>query len=80
MPFNLVPTPVLEVLLNEAPDTQQTFQAIAELNRLRAAHCHLLTHFVAVKSQTEASTAGLQSLLGEIKPHNTAHLTRGQLE
>lgn len=80
MPFKLVPTPVLELILNEAPATPQTDQAIAELQRLRDVHCHLLTHFVAVKQQTEASTAGLQSLLGEVKPQPTAHLTRGLLE
>lgn len=67
MPFSLVPTPVLEWLL-ESTDDPKADQAIAELNKLRDAHCHLLTHFVAIKTQTEASTSGLKSLLGSVQP------------
>ena len=80
MPFSLVPTPVLESMLNEAPATPTTGQAIAELNRLRDAHCHLLTHFVAVKQQTDASHAGLRLLLGEVQPEPAAHFPRRLLE
>lgn len=80
MPFSLVPTKVLEILLNEAPVNPQTEQAIAELQRLRDVHCHLLTHFVAIRNQTEASTAGLQSLIDEIESDSTAHLTWDHLE
>ena len=76
MPFSLVPTPVLELMLNESDNDK----AIEEYQRLRDVHCHLLTHFVAIKAQTEASHAGLKSLLGEVEPHPAAHLPRRLLE
>lgn len=76
MPFSLVPTPVLELILNESDNDK----AIAEYRRLRDVHCHLLTHFVAVKTQTEASHAGLKSLIGEVEPHPAPHFPRRLLE
>lgn len=68
MPFSLVPTPVIEWILQNTDDPKAD-QAIAELNKLRDVHCHLLTHFVAVKQQSEASTSGLKSVLGGIQTH-----------
>lgn len=79
MPFSLVPTPFIETILNHSTHPQAD-QAIEELNRLRDVQCHLLTHYVAVQRQTQASGAGLQSLISEIKPKPSTHLTRGQLE
>lgn len=67
MPFSLVPTPVIECILQNTDDPKAA-QAIAELNKLRDVHCHLLTHFTAVKTQTDASASGLKSLLGSVQP------------
>lgn len=75
MPFSLVPTPILELMLNES-DHPETEKAIEELNRLREIHCHLATHLIAVKQQTDASVAGIQSLLSEIQPSPSTKLTR----
>lgn len=75
MPFSLVPTPVLELMLNES-DHPEADKAIEELNRLREMHCHLATHLIAVKQQTDASVAGIHSLLGKVEPHTAAKLTR----
>lgn len=75
MPFSLVPTPILEMMLEDAPP-----QAVAEYLRLREAHCHLVNHLRATKTQTEATVSGLQSLLDEIKPNATAHLAGRLLE
>lgn len=68
MPFSLVPTPVIEWILQNTDDPKAD-QAIAELNKLRDVHCHLLTHYVAVKRQTDSSASGLKSLLGDVQPH-----------
>jgi hypothetical protein len=73
VPFSLVPTPVIEWILQNTDDPKAD-QAISELNKLRDVHCHLLTHFVAVKAQTEASTSGLKSLLGNVQTHPTQTL------
>lgn len=62
MPFSLVPTPIIESILNDS-DHPQAAKAIEELNRLRDVQCHLVTHFVAVQRQTQASGAGLRSLV-----------------
>ena len=74
-PFSLVPTPLLEIMLNDAPQ-----ETVEEYLRLREAHCHLVNHLRATKTQTEATVSGLQTLLDEIKPNATTHLTRRSLE
>jgi len=66
MPFNLVPTPFLELMLDRA-ENEAAKKAIEELNKMREIQCHLVTHFLAVKRQTEASAAGLDSLLNVVK-------------
>jgi hypothetical protein len=53
----------------ETTDNPKAEEAIAELNKLRAVHCHLLTHFVAVQQQTQSSASGLRSVLGEMNKH-----------
>lgn len=63
MPFSLVPTPFIEWIL-QTTDHPKADQAIAELNKLRDVHCHLLTHFVAVQNQTQASASGIRSVVG----------------
>lgn len=68
MPFSLVPTPFIEWIL-QTTDDPKADQAIAELNKLRDVHCHLLTHFVAVQNQTQSSASGLRSVLGEVHMH-----------
>lgn len=68
MPFSLVPTPVIELIL-QTTDDPKADEAIAELNKLRDVHCHLLTHFTAVKTQTDASASGLRSVLGDVPTH-----------
>ena len=68
MPFSLVPTPVIEWIL-QTTDDPKVDEAIAELNKLRDVHCHLLTHFVAVKQQTDSSASGIKAVLGEIQTH-----------
>ena len=68
MPFSLVPTPTLELLLEQS-DHPQANQAVIELIRLRDANCHLLTHFVAVQNQTKISASGIKSVLGGIQTH-----------
>lgn len=73
MPFSLVPTPVIEWILQNTDDPKAD-QAIAELNKLRDVHCHLLTHFVAVQSQTQASASGLRSVIGEVHMHPATSL------
>lgn len=75
MPFSLVPTPMLEIMLNDAPP-----EAVDEYLRLREAHHHLVNHLRATRTQTEATVSGLQALLDEIKPNATTHLTRRILE
>lgn len=67
MPFNLVPTPFLELMLDRNSEKEAAKKAIEELNKLREIQCHLVTHFLAVKRQTEASAAGLDSLLNSVK-------------
>jgi hypothetical protein len=67
VPFSLVPTPTLELLLEQS-DHPQANQAVIELIRLRDANCHLLTHFVAVQNQTKISAAGIKSVLGDVRP------------
>lgn len=67
MPFSLVPTPVIEWIL-QTTDDPKADEAIAELNKLRDVHCHLLTHFTAIKTQTDASASGIKSVLGEVNP------------
>ena len=74
-PFSLVPTPLLEMMLNDAPQ-----ETVEEYLRLREAHHHLVNHLRATRTQTEATVSGLQSLLDEIKPNTPAHLTRRSLE
>ncbi len=74
-PFSLVPTPLLEMMLSDAPQ-----EAVDEYLRLREAHCHLVNHLRATKTQTEATISGLQSLLDEIKPDGSTHLTRRRFE
>lgn len=79
MPFSLVPTAFIEAILNHS-NHPNTDKAIEELNRMRAVQCHLVTHLMAVQRQTQASTAGLQSLISEVQPKASAHLTRSLLE
>jgi len=79
MPFSLVPTPALELIIEES-DHPHADKAVEELRKLRDINCHLLTHFVAIKQQTEASTAGLQSLVREIEPEAPPHLSGRLLE
>lgn len=62
-PFSLVPTPILELMLQDAPE-----EAIEEFNRLRDIHCHLLTHLRATKQQTDSTVDELQSILNQAKP------------
>lgn len=57
MPFSLIPTPVLEWML----DNSNNQEAIDEYNRLREIHCHLATHLIAVKQQTDSTVAGIQA-------------------
>lgn len=82
MPFNLVPTPFLELMLDRRGDTPEAEKAIEELNRLREIQCHLVTHFLAVKRQTEASAASLDSLVNGVKTGGDAppHLAGRLLE
>lgn len=74
MPFSLVPTPVIEWILQSSDDPKAD-EAIAELNKLRDVHCHLLTHFTAVQNQTKSSAAGLRSVLGDVQTHSDPPLT-----
>lgn len=74
-PFSLVPTPLLEMMLSDAPQ-----EAVDEYLRLREAHCHLVNHLRATKTQTEATVSGLQALLDEIKPDGSTHFARRRLE
>lgn len=69
-----VSTSNLERVLNNAEDTAVTQAAIDELNRLRELNHYLLTHLAAVKRQTDASLAGVLSLVGEVESHRSAHL------
>lgn len=52
----------------------------AELQRLRDVNCHLLTHYVATKQQSEATHAGLDLLLGKVEPDPPPQLTRRRLK
>ena len=63
MPFCLVPTPFLETILNN-DESPHADKAIEELRRLKEVNCHLAAHLIAVKQQTEASAASLQSIVG----------------
>lgn len=75
MPFSLVPTPLLEIMLEDAPQ-----ETVDEYLRLREAHCHLVNHLRATKVQTEATVSGLQALLDEIKPDTSSHFFRCRLK
>lgn len=55
-------------------------EAVDEYLRLREAHCHLVNHLRATKTQTEATVSGLQALLDEIKPDGSTHFARRRLE
>ncbi len=80
MPFSLIPTPVLEILLDQSGDEQ----AIAEYQKLRELHCHLASHLLAIKQQTDASIAGIQSITGnlveQVQTDGAAHFSRRRLE
>lgn len=69
-----VSTSNLERILNNAEDTAITQAAIDELNRLRELNHYLITHLAAVKRQTDASLAGVLSLVGEVEANRSAHL------
>ncbi len=69
-----VSTSNLEHVLNRAEDTAITQAAIDELNRLRELNHYLITHLAAVKRQTDASLAGVLSLVGEVEANRSAHL------
>lgn len=69
-----VSTRNLEHVLNRAEDTAITQAAIDELNRLRELNHYLITHLTAVKRQTDASLAGVLSLVGEVETNRSAHL------
>lgn len=71
---HLVSTNNLEHVLNNAEDTSITQAAIDELNRLRELNYYLVTHLAAVKRQTDASLAGVLSLIGEVESNRSAHL------
>ncbi len=71
IPFSLVPTPVLELILEK----ENNELAIEEYQRLREIHCHLASHLVAIKQQTDASVAAIASL-GQVEPSAPANLTR----
>jgi hypothetical protein len=77
VPFSLVPTPFIECIL-QTTDDPKADQAIDELNKLRDVHCHLLTHFVAIKQQTEASASGIKSVLGDVQTHPAPRLSACQ--
>lgn len=68
-----VSTSNLERILNNE-DTAITQAAIDELNRLRELNHYLITHLAAVKRQTNASLAGVLSLVGEVEAHRSTHL------
>lgn len=69
-----VSTSNLEHVLNRAEDTAITQAAIDELNRLRELNHYLITHLASVKRQTDASLAGVLSLVGEVEANRSAHL------
>jgi len=71
---HLVSTSNLEHVLNNAEDTSITQAAIDELNRLRELNHYLVTHLAAVKRQTDASLAGVLSLIGKVESDRSAHL------
>lgn len=81
MPTSLVPTPFIEMILNNAAGPHAE-QAIEELNRLRAVQCHLLTHLETTKMQTDACISCVRPLVEGIQPfcNPPAHLTRGSFE
>lgn len=59
----LVPTPFIEQLIENAIDEDTAEKAALELAKLKDVQCHLVTHYKAVAMQTQASGAGLRSLL-----------------
>lgn len=71
---HLVSTSNLEHVLNNAEDTSITQAAIDELNRLRELNHYLVTHLAAVKRQTDASLAGVLSLIDKVESDRSAHL------
>ena len=81
MPYSLIPTPFIDLIINDT-DHPHAEQAVEELNRLRAAQCHLVTYLQATKAQTDACTAGIQSLVEGVQPlgHPPPHLFRGRLK
>jgi hypothetical protein len=54
-------------MLDRSAANPEAEKAIEELNKMREIQCYLVTHFLAVKRQTEASAAGLDSLLNSVK-------------
>jgi hypothetical protein len=67
MPYSLIPTTFIELVLNET-DSPHVEQAIEELNRLRAVQCHLVTHLETTKMQTDACISCVQPLLQSVQP------------
>lgn len=67
MPYSLIPTTFIEMVLNET-DSPHADKAIEELNRLRAVQCHLVTHLEVTKMQTEACITCVQPLLDSVQP------------
>jgi hypothetical protein len=81
VPFSLMPTPFLELILNES-DSPHVEHAINELHRLRAVQSHLLTHLEATKMQTDACISGVHPLFKIVQPlcDPPAHLSGGRFE
>lgn len=72
VPFSLVPSPVLELMLEESGNRD----AVTEYLRLREIHCRLAQHLVAIKQQTEATIGGIQSVC-EVEPNAPPKLPGG---
>lgn len=81
MSYSLIPTPFIERILNES-DSPHVEQAIEELNRLRDAQCHLLTHLNITKMQTDACISCVQPLIESVQPlcNPPPHLPGRRLE
>lgn len=59
----LIPTPVIESLIDAAECSKTSGLALAELNKIRVVVLHLATHFDAVRAQTRASEEGLAAVI-----------------
>ena len=75
----LIRTTNIERVINSS-DNPAVGAAIEELHAILAVNGYLLSHLKAVKQQTDASIAGIRSLLHQFESDSPANILGGTLD